>query len=45
MNVYLDLENPRGRDFGMRGHMSKGKEMESLVYEQSVNEVDRSCHS
>jgi hypothetical protein len=24
MSVYLDLGNPRGRDSGMRGYMSKG---------------------
>jgi hypothetical protein len=45
MNVYLDLENPRGWDFGMRGYMSKGREMESLVYEQPGTKVDGSCHS
>jgi hypothetical protein len=29
----------------MRGYMSKGREMESLVYEQPGNEVDGSYHS
>jgi hypothetical protein len=28
----------------MRGYMSKGREMESLVYEQPGNEVDGSYH-
>ena len=45
MSVYLDLGNPRGRDFGMKEYMSKGREMESLVYEQPGNEVDGSYHS
>jgi hypothetical protein len=34
-----------GRDFGMKGYMSKGREMESLVYKQPGNEVDGSYHS
>ncbi len=45
MSVYLDLGNPGGRNFEMRGYMSKGREMEKLVYEQPGNEVDGSYHS
>ncbi len=45
MSVYFDLGNPGGGgDFGMKG-VSKGREMESLVYEQPGNEVDGSYHS
>ncbi len=36
---------PRGSGFWDEGYMSKGREMESLVYEQPGNEVDRSYHS
>jgi hypothetical protein len=45
MNVYLDLENPGGRDFGVDGYMSQVREMGKLVYEQPRYEVDGSCHS
>jgi hypothetical protein len=45
MNVYLDVGNPRGSGFWDEGYMSKGREMESLVYEQPGNEVDGSYHS
>jgi hypothetical protein len=45
MNVYLDLENPGGRDFGVGGYMSQVREMGELVYEQPGNEVDGSCHN
>jgi hypothetical protein len=45
MNVYLDVENPRGWGFWNEEYMSKGREMGSLVYEQPGNEVDRSYHS
>ncbi len=45
MNVYLDLGNPGGRDFGMKGYMNKGRERGRSVYEQLGNEVDGSCHS
>ncbi len=45
MNVYLDVGNPRGSGFWNEGYMSKGREMESLVYEQPGNEVDGSCHN
>ncbi len=48
MNVYLDVGNPRGSGFWNEGYilyMSKGREMESLVYEQPGNEVDGSYHS
>ncbi len=45
MSVYLDLGNPGGRDFGMKGYRSKGREMESLVYEQPGYEVDGSYHN
>jgi hypothetical protein len=45
MNVYWDLENPGGRDFGMGGYMSQVREMGKLVYEQPGYEVDGSCHS
>ncbi len=45
MSVYLDLGNPRGSEFWNEGYMSKGREMECLVYEQPGNEVDGSCHS
>ncbi len=45
MGVYLDVENPRGSGFRNEGYMSKGREMESLVYEQPGNEVDGSYHS
>ncbi len=38
INVYLDLENPRGSGF-------RGEGMGKLVYEQPGNEVDGSCHS
>ncbi len=44
MNVYLDVRNPRGSGFWDEGYMSKGREMESLVYEQPGNEVDGSYH-
>ncbi len=45
MDVYLDVRNPRGLEFWNGGYMSKGREMESLVYEQPGNEVDGSCHN
>ncbi len=45
MNVYLDVGNPRGSGFWNEGYMSKGREMESSVYEQSGDEVDGSYHS
>ncbi len=45
MNVNLDVGNPRGSGFQNEGYMSKGREMESLVYEQPGNEVDGSYHS
>ncbi len=45
MNVYLDLGNPGGSGFWVRGYMSQGREMRKLVYEQPGNEVDGSCHS
>jgi hypothetical protein len=45
MSVYLDVGNPRGSGFWDEEYMSKGREMESLVYEQPGNEVDGSCHS
>jgi hypothetical protein len=45
MNVYLDVRNPRGSGFWKPGYMSKGREMESSVYEQPGNEVDGSCHN
>ncbi len=41
----MDLRNPGGSGFWDEGYMSKGREMESLVYEQPGNEVDRSYHS
>jgi hypothetical protein len=41
MSLYLDLGNPGGDE----GYMSKGREMESLVYEQPGNEVDGSYQS
>jgi hypothetical protein len=46
MNVYLDLENPRGGPgFWNEGYMSKGREKGRSVYEQPGNEVDGSCHN
>jgi hypothetical protein len=45
MSVYLDLGNSVGSGFWNEGYMSKGREMESLVYEQPGNEVDGSYHS
>jgi hypothetical protein len=45
MDVYLDVRNPRGLGFWNVGYMSKGREMESLVYEQPGNKVDGSCHN
>jgi hypothetical protein len=45
MSVCLDLGNPGGSGFWDEGYMSKGREMESLVYEQPGNEVDGSYHS
>ncbi len=42
MSVYLDLGNPGGAGFWMRGYMSKGREMKRLVYEQPGYEVDGS---
>jgi hypothetical protein len=45
MNVYLDVRNPRGSGFWNEGYMNRGREMESLVYEQPGNEVDGSYHS
>ncbi len=45
MNVYLDVRNPRGSGFWNEEYMSRGREMESLVYEQPGNEVDGSYHS
>ncbi len=45
MSVYLDVRNPRGSGFWNEGYMSRGREMESLVYEQHGNEVDGSYHS
>ncbi len=45
MDVYLDVRNPRGLGYWNGGYMSKGREMESLVYEQPGNEVDGSCHN
>ncbi len=44
MSVYLDVGNPRGSGFWNEGYMSKGMEMESLVYEQPGDE-DGSYHS
>ncbi len=44
-HVYLDLENPGGSGFWVRGYMSQGREMGKLVYEHPGNEVDGSCHS
>ncbi len=35
---------PRGGGIWMRGYMSKGREMESLVHEQPGYEVDGSYH-
>jgi hypothetical protein len=45
MNVYLDVRNPRGSGFWNEGYMSRGREMESSVYEQPGNELDGSYHS
>jgi hypothetical protein len=45
MSVHLDLGNPGGSGFWDEVYMSKGREMESLVYEQPGNEVDGSYHS
>jgi hypothetical protein len=45
MNVYLDVGNPRGSGFWNEGYTSKGREMESSVYEQPRDELDGSCHS
>jgi hypothetical protein len=45
IRVYLDLGNPGELGFWNGGYMSKGREMESLVYEQPGNEVDGSYHS
>jgi hypothetical protein len=44
MSVYLDLGSPGGGGIWMRGYMSKGREMGSLVYEQPGYEVDGSYH-
>jgi hypothetical protein len=38
-------ENPRESGFWNEGYMSRGREMESLVYEQPGKEVDGSYHS
>jgi hypothetical protein len=45
INVYLDVGNPGGSRFWIEGYMSKGREMESLVYEQPRDEVDGSYHT
>ncbi len=45
MSVYLDLGNPGVSGFWNEGYMSKGRGMESLVFEQPGNEVDGSYHS
>jgi hypothetical protein len=45
MNVYLEVRNPRGSGFWNEGYKSRGRKMESLVYEQPGNEVDGSYHS
>jgi hypothetical protein len=45
MNVYLDLENPRGSGFWVGGVYEPGEENGKLVYEQPGYEVDGSCHS
>jgi hypothetical protein len=45
MNVYLDLEKPRGSGFRVRGHMEQVREMGGSVYEQPGKKVDGSCHS
>jgi hypothetical protein len=45
MNVYLEVRNPGGWDFGVGGYMSKGREMGRSVYEQTETKVDGSCHS
>jgi hypothetical protein len=45
MSVYLVVGNPRGSGFWNEGYMSKGREMDSLVYGQPGNEVDGSYHS
>ncbi len=45
INVYLDLGNPGGSGFWVRGNMSQVRKWGSLVYEQPGNEVDGSCHS
>ncbi len=37
--------NLGGSGFGMRGLMSKSREMGSSVYKQTETEVDGSCHS
>ncbi len=45
MNVYMDLENPRGVGISGGRVYEKGEEMGKLVYEQPGNKVDGSCHS
>ncbi len=45
MNVYLDLENPRGVGISGKGPHGLGEGNGESVYEQPGNEVDGSCHS
>jgi hypothetical protein len=45
MNVYLDLENPRGPGILELGVYEQGEGMGRSVYEQPGNKVDGSYHS
>jgi hypothetical protein len=45
MNVYLDLENPGGSGFRVKGPHGLGEGNGESVYEQPGNVVDGSCHS
>ncbi len=45
MNVYLDLEKPRGVGILGEGPHGAGEGNEGSVYEQPGKEVDGSCHS
>ncbi len=45
IDVYLDLENPGGQDFGWGRIEGLLREQRGSVYEHQGAEVDGSCHS
>ncbi len=45
LNVYLDLGNPGGSGFWVKGAHGTTERTKGSVYEQQGAEVDGSCHS